>query len=58
MLEIVNLLTIGISSFNSKLQVPADIAEHNQYIDKQNLQTQQYLTNINQWTKEKKDANK
>ena len=35
MLEIVNLLTIGISSFNFKLEVPNDISYHNQYIEKQ-----------------------
>ena len=54
MFDIVNLLTIGISSFNTKLQVPSDISDKNQYIDKTNLQTQQYLTNINEWTKQKK----
>ena len=54
MLEIVNLLTIGISSFNTKFQVPSDISDKNQYIDKTNLETQQYLTNINEWTKQKK----
>jgi hypothetical protein len=31
-LEIVNLLTIGIASFNIKQQVPSDIPQHNQYI--------------------------
>ena len=54
MLEIVNLLTIGISSFNTKFQVPSDISDKNQYIDKTNLHTQQYLTNINEWTKQNK----
>ena len=54
MLEIVNLLTIGISSFNFKFQVPTDISDHNQYIDKQNLHTQEYLTKISNWTNEKK----
>ena len=36
-LEIINLLTIGISSFNTKQQVPNDIAQHNQFIAPQNL---------------------
>ena len=31
-LEIVNLLTVGITSFNLKQQVPTDIPSHNQYI--------------------------
>ena len=54
MLETVNLLTIGLSTFNFKSQIPNDIGDHNQYIDKENLQTQQYLTNISNWTDEKK----
>ena len=31
-LEIVNLLTIGISSFNIRGQVPTDIPGHNEYM--------------------------
>ena len=46
-LEIVNLLTIGISSFNIKQQVPNDILENNQYIPPQNLKSQAYLDSIN-----------
>ena len=53
-LETVNLLTIGISSFNFKAQVPNDISEHNQYIDSAHLKTQQYLKNICEWTNKKK----
>jgi hypothetical protein len=49
-LEIVNLLSIGISSFNVKQQVPNDIPEHNQIIPSENLQTQTWLNNIQQWT--------
>ena len=49
-LEIVNLLTVGITSFNLKAQVPNDIATHNQYIPPENLLSQQYLDNINKWT--------
>ena len=49
-LEIVNLLTVGMSSFNVKNQVPSDIPDHNQYISSENLKSQQYLDNINQWT--------
>ena len=39
-LEIVNLLTVGITSFNIKQQVRADIPSHNQFIPAQNLQSQ------------------
>ena len=49
-LEIVNLLTIGISSFNIKQQFPNDILENNLYIPPQNLKSQAYLDNINDWT--------
>ena len=53
-LEMVNLLTIGISSFNIKSQVPSDIISSNQYIPPINLKSQGYLDQINQWTKNQK----
>ena len=49
-LEIVNLLTMGISSFNIKAQVPSHIPEHNQIIPAQNLKSQEWLHQINDWT--------
>ena len=49
-LEIVNLITIGLSSFNVKAQVPTDIPEHNQFISSTNLKTQEWLNTINEWT--------
>ena len=36
-LEIVNLLTVGITSFNIKQQVPTDIPTHNQFIPPEHL---------------------
>ena len=53
-LEIVNLLTVGLSSFNLKQQVPSDIPAHNQYIQAQNLKSQEWLDEINKWTKNQK----
>ena len=50
-LEIVNLLTVGITSFNIKMQIPTDIPDHNQYIPAQNLESQKWLDTINEWTK-------
>ena len=38
-LEIVNLLTIGITSMNMKQTVPSDLPSHNQFIPAQNLQS-------------------
>jgi hypothetical protein len=49
-LEIVNLLTIGLSSYNVKGHVASDIPEHNQYIPPENLKSQEWLDMINEWT--------
>ena len=49
-LEIVNLLTIGLTSYNMKQHVPADIPQHGQFIPPQNLESQKWLEKINQWT--------
>ena len=49
-LEIVNLLTVGITSFNIRQEVPSDIPAHNQYIPSQNLQSQVWLDEIDRWT--------
>ena len=48
-LEIINLLTIGLSSFNPKYQVPSDVPSHGQYINNNQLKSQQYLDNLNRW---------
>ena len=53
-LEIVNLLTVGLTSFNLKQQVPSDIPLHNQFIPAENLVSQEWLDKINDWTEEKK----
>ena len=53
-LEIVNLLTVGLASYNIKSQVPNDVPSHNQYIIPHNLKTQDHLNKINQWTKDNK----
>jgi hypothetical protein len=53
-LEIVNLLTVGITSFNLKHQVPSDIPSHNQFIPPQNLKSQAWLDNIDEWTENQK----
>ena len=49
-LEIVNLLTIGLSSYNLKGHVPSDIPDHNQFIPPENLKSQEWLDQINLWT--------
>ena len=53
-IEIVNLLTVGLSSFNLKMQVPNDIGPHNQYIPSHNLKSQEWLDWISEWTTNQK----
>ena len=53
-LEIVNLLLIGLSSFNLKQQIPNDLPTHNQFIPPENLESQKWLDWIDVWTKNQK----
>ena len=53
-LEVVNLLTIGIASFNFNSQVPNDIATGDMYIPAENLRTQNIIDNLSNWTDKKK----
>ena len=53
-LEIVNLLSIGIASHNSKHQVPSNIPSHNQFVPAAYLKSKQYLENIHQWSEDHK----
>ena len=53
-LEIINLLTVGLSSFNLKGQVPSDIHTHNQIIPSCNLKSQQWLNELSDWTQNQK----
>ena len=51
LLDIINLISVGLSSYNCKLQVPSDInIDHNQYLPPQNIQSQAYLNKISEWT--------
>ena len=53
-LEIVNLLTVGITSFNIRQEVANDIPSHNQFIPSHNLQSQVWLDEIDRWTENQK----
>ena len=53
-LEIVNLLTVGITSYNIRQHIPTDIPVHNQFIPPDNLMSQKWLDEINTWTKNQK----
>ena len=49
-LEIINLLMIGISSYNHRSHVASDIGEQNKFIPSNHQKTQKYLEKINEWT--------
>ena len=49
-LEVVNLFTIGLSSFNIGQQVPNDIPLNNGFIPNKNLCTQENIDKISEWT--------
>ena len=51
-LEIVNLVNIGISNYNFKAHVAADIGVDNKYLPPENILSQKYLNNIEKWTEE------
>ena len=53
-LEVVNLLTIGISSYNFKQHVASDIPEGNCFIEPKNLKSQAYISDICDWTTKQK----
>ena len=47
-LEIINLLNIGLTSYNIKCHIPSDIPLHGQYVAQENLLSEQYLDKINE----------
>ena len=48
--EIVNLVNVGISNYNFKAHVAADIGIGNMYLPPENILSQENLNNIEQWT--------
>ena len=50
----INLISIGMASYNFRAHVASDIPTNGYYIPSVNTKTQQYLQNISRWTKENK----
>ena len=48
--EIVNLLSAGLASFNSRSQVPNDMATNDSFLPTHNFKMQQHLNQLNEWT--------
>ena len=55
-LEVINLINCGLTTFNFKQQVASDIAQHGQYLPAENIQSQEHLNKIEKWTYENKMA--
>ena len=50
MMEVVNLVSVGIASYHIKSHVSSSVPSHNQIVPANNLKTQTYLNDINDWT--------
>ena len=53
-LEMINLLSIGLASYNIKQHVPSNIPTHNQIIQNNHLKSQKYLETLNNWSNQQK----
>ena len=53
-LEIVNLLSVGITNYNIRYHVPSDVPTDALFIPPENLKSKQYLQEIEDWTKSQK----
>ena len=49
-LEIINLITVGLATYNVKQHIPSNIPEHGQFVPAEHLKSQDYLNKINDWT--------
>ena len=52
-IEIINLLSIGLASYNYHSHIPSDIGTSNLYLDPEKTKSQEYLNKISKWTKER-----
>ena len=54
LIKMIHILAIGITSHNIKQQVPNDIHMSNLFIPPQNLKSQSFLNDIQNWTQNQK----
>ena len=52
-LELINLLSIGLASYDFQNHVPSDIAAGNFFLDPYSIKSQNYLENIENWNEYK-----
>lgn len=48
--EVINLITVGLSSYNFKNHVASDIPVRGQYVDPEHLTTQKYINTLDTWS--------
>ena len=53
LLEVINLITIGITSYNFRNHVASDISTDQKFLPPQNCSSQSYLDSVQQWTDSK-----
>ena len=51
-LEIINLIAVGLSSYNFKQNVASDVGIGQLFIPSENIKTQKFMDNICEWTDE------
>ena len=49
-LEVINLISVGLSSYNFKRHVASDIGIDQKYLHSENILSQEYMTKICKWT--------
>ncbi len=54
LVEVVNLENVGIASHNFRERVPSNVPTSNNIIPNENLRTQEYVRDIDNWTEKKK----
>ena len=54
MLEILNLISVGISRYNFRQHVASDIGVNQQFIPSDKIKSQDYMDKISEWTDSKK----
>ena len=55
-LEVIDLIMSGISSYNFQNHVASDIGIHGNFLKSENYKSQNYLNRINEWTRNKQMA--
>ena len=53
-LELINLITVGVASYNFKNHMASDIGIDQLYIPSEKIKSQSYMDNISGWTVDKK----